>query len=195
MDIGYILVVRTELQAASDGAALAAVQELEHGEDAVKETAIALAAMNQAGGKPINLSTSDIVLGTYDLSEHKFTAGSAGANAVRVTTHLVDQPLFFGPAINHGTFSTSRSATAMLSPRDIVFVVDLSGSMNDDTEPCWATQEITSAFGWSVANDMMQKVYDDFGYGTFPGVLQNVGEPLGLAPDNYALAEMTKDNG
>ncbi len=39
-------------------------------------------------------------------------------------------------------FTMKRSATAILNPRDIAFAVDLSGSMNDDAEPCWATNQI-----------------------------------------------------
>jgi hypothetical protein len=41
----------------------------------------------------------------------------------------------------------------------------------------------------------MQKVYTDFGFGTFPGTLQYLGAPLGLPTDDYAYAEMTKDDG
>ena len=46
-----------------------------------------------------------------------------------------------------------------MNPRDIAFVVDLSGSMNDDTTP-----------GSSTCNTgLMQTVYNEFGFGTYPG--------------------------
>ena len=41
----------------------------------------------------------------------------------------------------------------------------------------------------------MQQLYDDFGYGAFPGSLQYVGQPLGVAQDQYAYAELTKNSG
>ena len=44
------------------------------------------------------------------------------------------------------SFASKASAVAMANPRDICFVLELSGSMNDDTEPCWATNEITNTF-------------------------------------------------
>ena len=34
----------------------------------------------------------------------------------------------------------------MAGPRDMALVVDLSGSMNDDTEPAWATPTINAKF-------------------------------------------------
>ncbi len=41
----------------------------------------------------------------------------------------------------------------------------------------------------------MQDVYSDFGFGAYPGPLVYIGEPLGVAKDQYAYAEMTKDGG
>jgi hypothetical protein len=49
------------------------------------------------------------------------------------------------------------SAVAAVNPRDIAFVVDLSGSMNDDTDPG--------------SPSLMQKIYDEFGFGPYPGSL------------------------
>ena len=85
--------------------------------------------------------------------------------------------LFFAPVLGRTGFSPRASAVAMTNPRDIAFVIDLSGSMNNDTEPCWATGEINSAFAGegypTIGNELMQQLYTDFGYGTFPGTLQS----------------------
>ncbi len=87
----------------------------------------------------------------------------------------------------------------MLNPRDIAFVVDLSGSMNDDTEPCWSTSLVNSKYAaqgyGTIGNQLMQAVYDDFGFGSFPGTSQYIGAPLGVTANNLAYAELTKDNG
>ena len=81
-----------------------------------------------------------------------------------------------------------------------MFVVDLSGSMNDDTEPAWA--EATIENEWApkgypgIAAELMTDVFDDFGFGTYPGHLEYIGENLpGVPQDRYAYAEMTKDDG
>jgi hypothetical protein len=52
----------------------------------------------------------------------------------------------------------------VVNPRDIAFVVDMSGSMNFDTTPGSSSASTT----------FIQKVYDDFGFGAYPGTLQNI---------------------
>ncbi len=104
--------------------------------------------------------------------------------------------LFFAPVLGIDRFNTRASAVAMSNPRDIAFVVDLSGSMNNDTEPCWATSEINNTFGPegypTIGDELMEDLYEDFGYGSFPGPMQYVGQPLGVGQDQYAYAELTK---
>jgi len=68
---------------------------------------------------------------------------------------------------------------ATCNPRDICFVVDLSGSMNNDTDP-YNTGGIDSSYP-GVGTQMMQDIYSDFGYGTYPGSSQYIGQPLGLS--------------
>ena len=89
----------------------------------------------------------------------------------------------------------SASAVAMGNPRDICFVIDLSGSMNNDTEPCWKTAQINSEFGGGLGDTMMQQLYTDFGFGTFPGSSQHVGQSLGVTQDNFAYARLTMNGG
>ena len=43
--------------------------------------------------------------------------------------------LFFGRLFGLNSVNQQASAVAAVNPRDIAFVVDLSGSMNDDTDP------------------------------------------------------------
>lgn len=200
VDYGYMSLVQAELQNAADGAALAATSELGEASPNVYGVANNVSQANTAGGNPVTLKTADVTTGIFDMSTATFTPNSAIANAVRVKTEIIDKPLFFAPVMGHKTFSITAEATAMLNPRDIVLVVDLSGSMNDDVEPCWATKAIQdkrSAEGKStaVAANMVATLYQDLGFGTYPGAQEHVGKPLSVPENDYAYAEMTDDLG
>ena len=148
IDVGYMNLVRTELQNAADSAVLAGTPELSESHAAVKAMAIDVALKNTTGRSAVSLDPSDVVIGNFDHVTKIFTPGGPAANAVQVTTRAT-KPTFFGSVIGQPDFTLTASAIAMLNPRDIVFVVDLSGSMNDDTEPCWATETVDAAFAAS----------------------------------------------
>src|SRR5262249_21293609 len=105
--------------------------------------------------------------------------------------------LFFAPIVGQSQFSMSRQAVSMVAPREIVFVVDLSGSMNDDTEPCWASSvidaKLASQGSAPVSNKFLTQIYADFG--NYPGAIEYVGAPLGMPASNLAYAIMTQDDG
>jgi len=199
IDMGVIMLMRTQLQVAADSAAMAAGAVLGMpGQDSVA-TAKQFAAYHHAGGAAINLATSDIENGTWDSSTRTFTPSTAVGNAVRVTArrnaNSGANKLFFGPIYGMNSVNIEASAVAMGNPRDICFVIDLSGSMNNDTETCWATADIDSQYSSSIGTTQAQQVYTDFGYGSFPGTSQHVGSVLGVTADDYAYANMTKNSG
>ncbi|VAX42020.1 hypothetical protein MNBD_PLANCTO02-1863, partial [hydrothermal vent metagenome] len=199
IDTGYMTVVKTELQATADAAAMGSISEMKDGNAAVRAMAQKIGLANTAGGKPINIDNVDIQLGIYDMNAKTFTVSVNGANAVKVIARVKNEKFFFAPIMSKKDFNMSTTAISMLNPRDIIFAIDLSGSMNDDTEPCWSTDIINSTFasqGYpTVANDLMTDIFTDFGYGTYPGTYNYLGSPLGITADKYAYAEMTKDNG
>lgn len=199
VDVGYMMLTRTQLQGAADAAAMASAAEMNAPFSQVVAKAQEYAAYHGAAGQNIAVAPADVQLGVWDSTTRSFSATPARGNAVKVTTRKVNASLFFGSALGRQSFTSQASAVAMANPRDIVFVVDLSGSMNDDTEPAWATQTIDSTFGpqgyGTVGDDLMQDLYDDFGYGSYPGTLQYIGAPLGVTADKYAYAEMTKNGG
>ncbi len=199
VDIGYMTLTKGELQNAADSAALAGVISLGDGEAAARLTAESFAAQHRAAGSPVVVPDADVLIGRFDFVNKTFVVTTSGQNAVRVFTRVTDKPFFFAPVIGQNKFNSSAHATAMLNPRDIVFVVDTSGSMNDDTEPQWATRTINGIYGGSgypnVASPLIQDLYTDFGFGTYPGTLQYIGQPLGVPQDAYAYAEMTMDKG
>jgi len=199
VDVGYMNIVKSELQNAADSSALAGAYDLPNGQSAAITAAQTIASENDAAGNPVSLDSSDVEFGVFDFTLKSFSTGGSYANAVRVTTRVNDQKFFFAPVLGTDDFDMSASAIGMLNPRDIVFVVDTSGSMNDDTEPIWATDTITDIYGPAgypdIGTDLMSDIYADFNFGSFPGTIQYLGLPLGVNSDGYAYAEMTKDDG
>lgn len=199
LDVGVMMLTKTQLQVAADSAAMAAGAVLGAPNADPKAVAQQFAGLHKAGGKSVTLAASDIQNGNWDSTTRVFTPSDAVGNAVKVTTRCNDTTggngLFFARIFGINTMNMSASAVAMGNPRDICFVIDLSGSMNNDTEPCWATANINSDFGGGLGDTMMQQVYTDMGFGTFPGASQHVGQPLGVAQNNNAYANLTKNGG
>lgn len=202
-DIGYIMLVRTQLQVAADSAAMAAGSVMGGEKKEIIATARRYAEGNIAGGTNVALANADVEFGTWDANRREFTPTGEVGNAVRVTCRRDatnangECPLFFARVFGNESFSMEAEAVAMANPRDIAFVVDLSGSMNDDTEPGWATDTINKEFSGhgNVGNQLSQQFYDDFSFGAFPGKLEYIGDPLGAPHNKWAYAEMTKNGG
>ncbi len=205
LDIGHIVLVRTQLQVAADAAAIGAASKLGGPYEDVYDIAKKVAEQHQVASKKVGLPQEDVEIGIWDARTRTFTSSKDNVgNAVRVTTyrdaaHGGEVPLFFARIFKLLSYKMSASAVAMASPRDIAFVVDLSGSMNDDTESCWATEAVNDEFaseGYStVGNELMEKVFEDFHFGRFPGKLDYVGQGWGVPKNEYAYAELTKNGG
>jgi Flp pilus assembly protein TadG len=166
VDLGYLGVVRCQLQAAADSAALAAAGSSNLTQSQMVAVAQQFAGLNRAAGRAIQLNFSDVQYGTWDATSRTFTPGSQGqiGTAVKVTVRTDASSggataLFFGRVLGLASTSQQASAVATFNPRDIAFVVDLSGSMNDDTSPG------SSSFSASLA----QQVYTDLGFGAYSG--------------------------
>ena len=199
VDLGYIMLTRTQLQVAADSSAMAATSKLGWDPTEVRDLAKSYAGKHKAAGRDVTLADSDVEFGTWDTSTRTFQSTGMAGNAIRVTARSNNTTTFFGRIFGMNQFNTSASAVAMANPRDICFVVDLSGSMNDDTEPAWATQLVNSEFadeGYSTIGDvLMQDLYTDLNFGTFPGTLQSIGQPLGIANAAEAYMNLTKNSG
>ncbi|MBN2580787.1 MAG: VWA domain-containing protein [Pirellulales bacterium] len=204
LDLGYIVLVRTQLQTAADASAMAAASVMALPREEMYATAQQYAGYHVAGGKIVSLRDADVQYGAWDANRRTFTPSKEPGNAVRVTARADklaggERSLFFGRIFNQTSFASQASAVAMANPRDIAFVVDLSGSMNDDTEPCWATDAVNGVFGSQgypeIGSDLERRVYQDFNFGAYPGALEYLGVPAGVPQNGYAYAELTKDNG
>ncbi len=131
IDVGLVWAARTQLQNASDAAALAAAANMIDRDgpsvtaDDAFDAATAVASENGAISREnLVLPQSDVSLGSWDLMSRSFDAGvdlsdPDAVNAVQVTTRLDGVangpvPAFFSRVIGREGFSVGASATAYL---------------------------------------------------------------------------------
>jgi len=149
VDIGAIYTAQTELQRSADSAALAAAARLAgNGVDSpevlARSTADEYARRNPVAGAVSGVEAGDVVFGqsVYNAGTGKFSFQPGGAkyDAVRIVVRRSagsaagPLPLMFANIYGAASQNLAASAAAVLIPRDIAVVIDLSGSMNDDSE-------------------------------------------------------------
>jgi len=159
IDVGYVSLVRTQLQAAADASALAAASRI--GQSDMVTTAQSVGSSNTAAGRSVKINSSDVETGLWDATALRFTPSASTMNSVRVTTRTGSSnggatPMFFARVLGWNSLNQKASAVATVNPRDIAFVVDLSASMNYDTRPSMADTPAAVSY--------VQKVYSDFGF-------------------------------
>lgn len=154
VDSGFIQLTRTQLQCAADAAALSGAMELSGTDDPALVRAnasreiVQTAAMYRAGDK-----ASVTINPNTDITYGKLVWNGASQNysiqwgldatpynvvkvrAMRTTSSGGDNrlPLFFAPAIGTQNADVGAESIATFQPRDIMVVLDFSGSMNDDS--------------------------------------------------------------
>ena len=141
IEYAHIQLARTELRTATDAAAKAAALELSRSQDV--DTAIAtgtrVASENLIIGRPLLLSPSDFrfgnsaqdrVSGRFDFRDADTPINSVRVDGKRTTASRGGGvALFFGGFFNVPFFEPTSTATATFINRDVVLVVDRSGSM------------------------------------------------------------------
>lgn len=150
IDIGALYQARSELQRAADGAALAAASQLvgegiDDPNTAAIEAADEIVRRNDVLRRTAGLDAeSDVELGraVYDpeTGRYVFQSGGDVFDAVRVTVRRTEGSeagpieLMFARFLGHDTRGLRAQAAAVLMPRDIAVVIDLSNSMNWDSQ-------------------------------------------------------------
>jgi Ca-activated chloride channel homolog len=134
IDIGMLGNSRTDLQRSADAAALAAAAELTANPGNEIPTALSFAKQNLVTNTRLTDANIQVEIGTWNRATRTFSAGSEPADAVRVLTTMNDQPLFFAKALGSQTYNMQASAVATFQPRDIMLVLDYSGSMLDENK-------------------------------------------------------------
>ncbi len=184
IDIGWIGLARNQLQLAADAAAMAGAGELCSGTATSRDRVREYVNLNPVGGpnEYATLADEDIVFGLWNPTSGTFTPNPAGGNAVQITVRK-RLPLFFARLLGWPHIDLEASAVGLANPRDVAFVIDLSASMSNDTE-IWATDAINNAFPDypGIGSDLIADVFEDFGYGAYPGVLKHVAQGLSGAP-------------
>ena len=140
VDVALMHLTRTELRTATDAASKAAAIELSRTLDRTQVIARGqdIAARNNVAGDPLLLSTADFDFGRSDEQNNGkfvFSTGGSPTNSVRVNGRRTNGsrsgsvPLMFGNVLGVDFFETTANSTATYIERDIVLVVDRSGSM------------------------------------------------------------------
>lgn len=154
VDIGFIELTRTQLQSAADASALSGAMELSAIDDPAlvrtnaRNAVVQTAAMHRAGDQAAVAidPVSDVTFGklvwngnsqTYTIQwgENQTPYNVIKVRTTRTTGRGGDNrlPLFFAPALGTRKADVGAEAIATFQPRDIVLVLDFSGSMNDDS--------------------------------------------------------------
>jgi Mg-chelatase subunit ChlD len=131
VDLGYVCSVKTDLQAAADSAALAGTGVILDGEAKAIQTADRYARLNlnNQGTRVDGKQKIDVQVGNWNRSNRSFQAGRKPFNSVKVIASVENSSLFFGRASGKGQFNSEAKAVATYQPRDIMLVLDVSGSM------------------------------------------------------------------
>lgn len=100
IDVGYIVLVRTQLQVAADSAALAGAAKMIESATDVVATAQHYAGRHVAADQHVQLRAADVGLGIWNFYTRTFIPSGPRENAIRVTTRRDDTsggkaPLFF----------------------------------------------------------------------------------------------------
>ena len=134
VDVGYIAVARTEIQICTDAAALAGASGLVDGTAVAQTRAQEYLSKNKVAGQTLSTSNATIEFGSWSDTTRVFTPSNSEPNGIRISTTLNSVPLFFGKALNKDSFNVAAQSIAVYQPRDIMLVLDYSGSMSYDSQ-------------------------------------------------------------
>jgi hypothetical protein len=150
VDVGALYNTKAELQRTADAAALAAASVLADWSDGdpgsrARSEAISYVQRNNVLGRAMDLDpNTDVVFGraTYDVDANSYdfvpTENLPDAVMIRVR-HTASSPngaipLYFARIFGMSHTEMTAEAIAVMVPRDIAIVADLSGSHNDDSQ-------------------------------------------------------------
>mgnify|MGYP002622773938 CR=1 FL=1 len=184
VDTGYILHIKTELKRAADAGALAGAGRLVDGEAEAVAEITQFVQMNLVGQEQVQGGDLQVEFGDWDEAAKVFTPGAEVPSAVRVRLERNDQPLFFGRVFGREMFDTQAESIAMYQPRDIMLVLDYSGSMNDDSE-----LRSISTIGQSNVEANLAQIYTELGAPTF-GNMQWTPVHISSNDDNFVLNQL-----
>ena len=131
LDMGMVASVQTDLQRSADAGALAGARDLINGQTAAIAAAQQFAQLNDAGTHQLTSGEVQVEVGHWDKDSLLFQRDAEPLDAVKVTSQRQNAPFFFGKALGRNQYNTQATAIATAQPRDIMLVLDISGSMAD----------------------------------------------------------------
>lgn len=170
VDVGMVAVAKTQCQNAADAAAIAGSRSLDGSTaanlDLATETAIRAATANKVLSQTIDPAKITVVHGAYhyDSDNQKFRPEFPprppdNYNLTEVTiTHEI--PTLFARVFRITSSIITAKATAAHRPRDVVIVLDYSGSMNNQSD-LWNNEGYLGASNNSPNNT--DPIYPQFG--------------------------------
>jgi len=143
IDFGYLSISKDELRRTADAAALAAASQLiKKNYEAGVEEATHFAQANSVAGTPVVINPdTDVEYGQMRQipgEDPVFVPGATPFDSVRVTVRRTKDangalPTFFAGILGHDQVEMTVSAVASVPDKRVMFVLDVSGSMDDDT--------------------------------------------------------------
>jgi uncharacterized protein YegL len=147
INVAWMQLTRTELRTATDSAARAGSRMLSRSQDTAvaRAAAVDAASRNTIAGQPLILATNDLQFGYSsegDTGRWEFEVrddSDRDINSVRVTGDRTEGsasgavPMLFAGLFDRTTFEPMKTATASQIDRDVILVLDRSGSMDSPT--------------------------------------------------------------
>ena len=141
VDVAYMHLVRSELRTATDAASKAASQTLVRTRDrgAAIAAAQAIGREHLVANKPLEINASEIQFGHSEPNNrgsYLFEPSGTPVNSIRVNGRRTADslggavPLHFGRIFSVNSFQPAQFSTATFVERDVVLVLDRSGSMS-----------------------------------------------------------------
>ena len=205
IDVGYMYTMQSQLQRSVDAATLAGAGNLIDGQDAATDAVHEYLVRNPVGtqwkeykNQPLSDSVQhfmtnysqglEVSFGDWDDSTKQIVPTNNPPSTVAVTMRYDNMPFFFGHLLGRDTFSVQAHSAAAYQPRDIMLVLDLSASMNDDSE-----FNAFNILGESLVTANQQQMYADLGspvYGNM-GFTPEWAVAKGPAPTSDGQAQVT----
>ncbi len=140
VDVSFMWNMRADLQRTADSAALAAaamLAEVDTPADRARDAAVEYVGRNQVMHQTVPFQVGEVELGRAELVDGRYVfqgvADDGFPDAVRLRVEST-RGLYFARVLGYDEKTLAAEATALLVPRDIAIVADLSASHNDDSE-------------------------------------------------------------
>jgi hypothetical protein len=205
VDTGYMYTMQTELDRSVDAAALAGAASLVKGTNEASDKVVEYLVRNPVGGDESAITDARLAdftaqfladhgddyaisIGNWNADTGQLEAAAQYPSAVEVSMAYPNLPLFFGRVLGKSHFSISSRAIAMYQPRDIVLVLDYSGSMNDDSE-----LKSIGSLGYESVMQNLEQIYDELGqphYGNM-SFIPDYATVVGVPPADHNLPQIT----